>query len=277
MSRRFELERRRSDVALVPGDALASPAPRERTLRASRMLLVGASLLLVAACQKEAAPSVQSEPPREPAAAAAAAAAAPAAVAATAAGSVATPSAAASRSTSAAPAEAAPSAAVAAGSAAPSNAAAGSVGLAKYEPTPASGKPSASPAADSPTKPASGQPIQGAAVSEEPFSIWLQAVSPIAAGSAATVEAVLVAKPPYHCNAEYPHKFKLAAAPSGLTYPETTVKGAKVTAEKSVLPIVVQAQSPGKAKVSGTLSFSVCNEERCLVEKRDLAVELEVK
>ena len=107
-------------------------------------------------------------------------------------------------------------------------------------------------------------------MSDETFSIWLQAVSPIAAGSAATVEAVLVAKPPYHCNADYPHKFKLAAAPAGLTYPETTVKGAKVTAEKSVLPIPVQAQSPGKAKVSGTLSFSVCNDERCLIEKRDL-------
>jgi len=163
------------------------------------------------------------------------------------------------------------------------------VGLAKYEPSAAAAgskasaaeakaaAPSASPAADGPAKTAPGQPIQGAAVSEEPFSIWLQAVSPIAAGSAATVEAVLVAKPPYHCNADYPHKFKLAAAPSGLTYPETTVKGAKVTAEKSVLPIPVQAQSPGKAKVSGTLSFSVCDEERCLVEKRELAVDLEVK
>lgn len=183
---------------------------------------------------------------------------------------------------------AAPSAEVAPGSGAP-----GSVGLAKYEPAPEkpsataaaavrgddrqASAPSASPAADGPAKPASGQPIQGATVSDETFSIWLQAVSPIAAGSAATVEAVLVAKPPYHCNADYPHKFKLAAAPAGLAYPETTVKGAKVTAEKSVLPIPVQAQSPGKAKVSGTLSFSVCNDERCLIEKRDLALELEVK
>jgi hypothetical protein len=244
MTRRFETERRRLEAA---------PPQHHRTLSravsSTRALLAGAGLLLAWACQSDAAPAVRSEPPRASAAAPVAAAATP------------TPSA-----------------------GAPSQLASpGSVGLAKYQPSAPTGKAADAPvahalAADAPAgKAAPGQPIQGAAVSEEPFSIWLQAVSPIPAGSASTVEAVLVAKPPYHCNAEYPHKFKLAAAPSGLAYPETTVKGAKVTAERSVLPIPVQAQSPGKAKVAGTLSFSVCDEERCLVEKRDLALELEVK
>jgi hypothetical protein len=126
-------------------------------------------------------------------------------------------------------------------------------------------------------KPAAGEVIQGAVVTEEPFSVWLQATSPISAGAPAKVEVVLVAKPPYHCNAEYPHKFKLGPAPAGLSYPEATVKGMQVSAERSVLAIPVQAQSAGKATVSGTLSFSVCTEERCLVEKRDLALNLEVK
>jgi hypothetical protein len=142
------------------------------------------------------------------------------------------------------------------------------VGLARYEEPPTA-------AADAPSK--SGQTVQGTVVKEEPFSIWLQAVSPVAAGSSATVEAVLVANPPYHCNAEYPHKFKLGAPPAGISYPEATVKGAKVTAERSVLAIPVQAQSPGKATVSGTLQFSVCNDDRCLVEKRELALNIEVK
>jgi hypothetical protein len=160
------------------------------------------------------------------------------------------------------------------------------VGLAHYqEPSRASGQPAAppvpsagaaQPVADAP-KAAAGETVQGTAVTEEPFSIWLQAASPIAAGAPATVEAVLVAKPPYHCNAEYPHKFKLGAAPAGLSYPEATVKGMKVTAERSVLSIPVQAQAAGKATVSGTLSFSVCTDERCLVEKRELALNLEVK
>ncbi len=120
------------------------------------------------------------------------------------------------------------------------------------------------------------KPTQGAVVSEEPFSVWLQAQSPVVAGGAAQVDAVLVAKAPYHCNAEYPHKFKLNAPPAGLTYPAEVVKGMVVTPERGVLRIPVQAQSAGPATVSGTLSFSVCTDERCLVEKRDLTLNLVV-
>jgi hypothetical protein len=119
--------------------------------------------------------------------------------------------------------------------------------------------------------------VQGTVVQGEAFSTWLQAVSPVTAGSPATVEAVLVAKAPYHCNADYPHKFKLGAAPAGLSYPEATVKGMQVSAERSVLRIPVVAQSAGTATVKGTLHFSVCNDERCLVEKRELSLALDVK
>lgn len=121
-----------------------------------------------------------------------------------------------------------------------------------------------------------GTTVQGAVVNEEPFSTWLQVTSPAKAGGPLQVEAVLVAKAPYHCNAEYPHKFKLSAAPAGLSYPEETVRGMKVTPERSVLTIPVNAQSAGRPTVAGTLSFSVCTEERCLVEKRELSVALDV-
>jgi hypothetical protein len=136
-----------------------------------------------------------------------------------------------------------------------------------------SGAP-ASPSADTPVK---AETKQGAVVSEEPFSVWLEAASPMAAGSASNVDVVLVAKAPYHTNAEYPHKFKLGAAPPGLSYPEAVIKGMDVKPERSVLRVPVQAKQPGAATVSGTLSFSVCTDERCLVEKRDLSLALEVK
>ena len=113
-------------------------------------------------------------------------------------------------------------------------------------------------------------------MSEDAFSVWLQGASPAKAGGPVQLEAVLVAKPPYHCNPEYPHKFKLNPAPAGLAYPEDTVRGMKVTPERGVLAIPVNAQSAGKPTVSGTLSFSVCTEERCMVEKRDLSVALDV-
>jgi hypothetical protein len=121
-----------------------------------------------------------------------------------------------------------------------------------------------------------GKETQGTAVTEEAFSAWLQTTSPAKAGGPVQLEAVLVAKPPYHCNPEYPHKFKLNAAPAGLSYPEETVRGMKVTPARSVLAIPVNAQSAGKQTITGTLSFSVCTDERCMVEKRDLSVALDV-
>lgn len=153
---------------------------------------------------------------------------------------------------------------------------------------PAANEPT--PAADAPKKgdakqkagdkaPAAAAPTasekQGSVVSEDAFSAWLQTASPAKAGGPVQLEAVLVAKPPYHCNPEYPHKFKLNPAP-GLTFPEETVRGMKVTPERSVLAIPVNAQSAGKPTISGTLSFSVCTAERCMVEKRDLSVALDV-
>lgn len=240
-----------------------------RTLSSTCWALGCSALLGALACQSAAEPQVQSEPARTASSASAAAASSVAPSAAATA-----PSGTASSGAPATPPSAAPAAPIA------------QVGLAKYEEpsaapaapaAAATGRPStAVQAADAPTA-AAGQTVQGTVVNDESFSTWLQAVSPVSAGSPATVEAVLVAKSGYHCNAEYPHKFKLGAAPAGLSYPEATVKGMQVSPERSVLRIPVVAQSPGKATVSGTLQFSVCNDERCLIEKRELSLDLEVK
>lgn len=143
----------------------------------------------------------------------------------------------------------------------------------------AAGSPAAStdkPSTDKPS-PDKPEPALGGVVSEEAFSAWLQAPAPASASAPAHVEAILMAKAPYHCNEEYPHKFKLDAPPPGVSYPEETVRGMQVTPERGVLRIPLQASVAGPVKVSGTLSFSVCTEERCLVEKRPLALNLLVK
>jgi hypothetical protein len=135
-----------------------------------------------------------------------------------------------------------------------------------------SAQPSA-PAGES----AKGAARQGSVISEDAFSTWLQADAPVAAGKPSYVEAVVVANAPYHCNAEYPHKFKLNAAPPGVTYPEEVVRGMQISAERGVLRIPFSAGQAGAATLSGTLSFSVCTEERCMVEKRELSLNLDVK
>jgi hypothetical protein len=117
---------------------------------------------------------------------------------------------------------------------------------------------------------------QGNVVSDAAFSTWLEGSSPVPSGPA-QLQAVLVAKPPYHVNAEYPHKFTFSDPPAGLEYPEKTVRGMQVTPERGALRLPVVAKSAGPSTVSGTLSFSVCTDERCLVEKRELQVALDVK
>jgi hypothetical protein len=69
-----------------------------------------------------------------------------------------------------------------------------------------------SPAADTPKKgnatakagdkapAAAASEKQGSVVSEDAFSVWQQTASPAKAGGPVQLEAVLVAKPPYHCN-----------------------------------------------------------------------------
>lgn len=267
---RNEIARQSSGPPPRPASKIPDMTPETRTgaaraLSSIRWLLGCGALVGAVACQKDAAPSVQGEPARAPAAVnAPASAAAPSAP-----GQVELAKYAAPSASQAAPAQP-PAEATPAAEATPSAGASG--------PTASKAPAAPAPAADAPAgKAAPGKSVQGAVVTGEPFSAWLQAVSPLAAGSPATVEAVLVAKPPYHCNAEYPHKFKLGAPPSGLSYPQTTVKGMQVTAERSVLRIPVVAQSPGPAQVTGTLQFSVCTDERCLIEKRELSLNLEVK
>ena len=62
------------------------------------------------------------------------------------------------------------------------------------------------------------------------------------------------------------------------------VFGDLATSPLYTLQTVVQAagglftpESAGKHTLSGQLSFSVCTEDKCMIEKRDLALEIEAK
>ncbi len=118
---------------------------------------------------------------------------------------------------------------------------------------------------------------KGKAVSDAPFSVWLQGAGSYPSGKPGAVTAVLVAKKPYKCNDKYPYKFKLDAAPSGISFPSTTVRSMSVGAQRSTMSIPFQADSAGSKRISGTLSFSVCTDSKCLIEKRKLAVDVKVE
>jgi len=148
----------------------------------------------------------------------------------------------------------------------------------KDAPVAVKAKPTADKPADTVVKPAeSAEPSKGSDVSAASFSTWLQSAGSYESGKPGTVTAVLVAKAPYKCNAKYPYKFKLDAPSGGISYPESTVRGMQVSPKRSSMSIPFLPTQAGKATISGQLSFSICTEERCVIEKRNLSVTVDVK
>jgi hypothetical protein len=92
------------------------------------------------------------------------------------------------------------------------------------------------------------------------------------------VAVKLTAKGGYHINEKYPLKFKASSSDS-VTYPKPLLtrndgKFGPITGELKVPFVPTRA---GKAKVGGTLFFSVCDDKNCLMDKVDLEVEVNVK
>jgi len=131
---------------------------------------------------------------------------------------------------------------------------------------------SAAPAAAAPTAAVASK------YSEAPFDVEIQAKGAYASGQAGTAEIVVNAKPPFHANDKYPYKFKLNETP-GIKYANLVVDkdAVKVEKTKATVSVPLTPESAGKHTVSGKLFFSVCNDDQCLVEKRDLALEIDAK
>lgn len=115
-----------------------------------------------------------------------------------------------------------------------------------------------------------------ASYDEDAFSLQLVPPEKVSSGQAALFQVILTAKSGYKVNDEYPIKFQLIETP-GVTFEKSIVKkeDAKIEKTRAELPLNVTVQAKGAAEVSGKLSFSVCTEERCLIEKRDLTVKVD--
>jgi hypothetical protein len=114
-------------------------------------------------------------------------------------------------------------------------------------------------------------------VSEPNFDLSIEPKGDFKSGQAATVEIVLVAKAPFKVNDKYPYKFKVKEG-AGLKYPGPVIKeGVKLEKMRAVLPVPVTPESAGKKQIAGRFDFSVCTPERCLIEKRELALAIDVK
>ena len=108
---------------------------------------------------------------------------------------------------------------------------------------------------------------------EEAFQLSFEAPPAAKVGVPLTLKVILVAKNGYKVNDEYPIKFKFDEN-AGVKAAKDTVRkeDAKLEKMRVELPMQVTIAGAGATSVSGRLSFSVCTEERCLIEKRDLKV-----
>lgn len=142
-----------------------------------------------------------------------------------------------------------------------------------------------------PDAPTPGTPVQAANVVEastaltaaakfqaEAFDVALVSVGSFKAGQPAQLEIQLSAKSPYKCNDKYPYKFKAKPTPDvEFTEPVVRMEKGKLTKMTFTLPIAFTPKTSGAKSVEGQFSFSVCTEDRCLVERRDLKLAINVE
>lgn len=114
--------------------------------------------------------------------------------------------------------------------------------------------------------------------SEKQFELSVRPSGSYAAGQEGKVEIVLDAKPPFHVNQQYPYKFKAKEGP-GVKFPQAVVgkDQAKLEAQRVTMLVGFVPDAAGKKSVTGQFAFSVCTDETCLMEKRDLALAVDVK
>jgi len=131
------------------------------------------------------------------------------------------------------------------------------------------------------TAPAVAASLPPARAEAAPWTVALELPSPLRAGVPATATIRLVARGGHHVNLEYPAAFKpderSTAAFGGARVPLAATASSPCpgrpgeTCEVALaLPFTPGA---GRTRLSGTVLFSVCTAERCLIERIALGAE----
>jgi hypothetical protein len=117
------------------------------------------------------------------------------------------------------------------------------------------------------------------------WRVVARAKGPAVKGAPAKLEVELTSRGGFHVNEEYPLYFRPAPSEAvtfakprfdrgdGLAYERCSAEGKEACT--ATLPVTFQPKAPGKVLVEGTLAFSVCNPDRCLIEKVNLSVPID--
>ncbi|MBL9037240.1 MAG: hypothetical protein JNG84_01875 [Archangium sp.] len=124
-------------------------------------------------------------------------------------------------------------------------------------------------------------------VEAETYAVTLAPVGPYPPTSAGEVIVSIEARAGYHVNADYPVKFTTAkdatvtfaspAIPLRDVLHKTPCEKQPTEACAASAKVPFTAGAAGDAVVAGTLAFSVCSAEQCLIEKVPLRLTLSVR
>ncbi len=139
----------------------------------------------------------------------------------------------------------------------------------------------ASLAAPTPSKRAApAQVAAGSSYDKDTYKVDMKLSGACKAGSECKVEIALASKGEFHINDKYPIKFKAPdTVPEGLTFTKSIVKkeDGKFGEKEGTLPVAFTIAKAGKVNIAGTFSFSVCSDANCVMEKVELALDVEAK
>lgn len=114
-----------------------------------------------------------------------------------------------------------------------------------------------------------GEPAPLDRIDEGNFQLAWRLESAGGVGQPSLGELVLVAKPPFKPNQEYPHKLKLEATDIVLAKSELTKADMQVSTERVIAPVRFEVTGPNPT-LQGTMAFSVCTSEACLIERKEI-------
>lgn len=117
-----------------------------------------------------------------------------------------------------------------------------------------------------------------ARVETENYVAFLRPAGECKKDSECVVEVVLEVKGDFHTNEQYPYKF-VPKESEGVKFSKEKFgrEDGVFETSKAVIKVTFTPGKSGQVSVGGKFSLSVCSDKNCLMDKKDLAVDVTVK
>jgi len=112
----------------------------------------------------------------------------------------------------------------------------------------------------------------------ENYVVYLRAVGDYKEHMEGIVEVVLETKGEFHINEQYPYKFTPKES-DGVKFTKEKFgrEDGTFEASKAVIKVAFSPSKSGQVSVGGKFALSVCSDKNCLMDKKDLALDVTVK